>query len=178
MCPFNSQRELPSSSHFPGIKFFLWPSTCLCKSCTNFNLPQINLFYSIHPLCQQWLLPESLSGWKMAKLLWFFCLVCSVANWGWQSHRQMPVEKPWNNLEQNGQHGKKALCPSCLDLWSQSNNPVCVQEPSLKQGEAVLFSQAPAQPLWLKAEVEFSSWTFLAYQEEKHQDMTGLKVSI
>lgn len=68
MGPFNPQSKLPSSSDFPGMKLLLWKSTWLCKSCTNFTCPKLIFFYSIHPLCQQWHLPESLSGWKMARL--------------------------------------------------------------------------------------------------------------
>lgn len=114
MCPFNPQKDLPSSWDFPGNKTPLWKSTCLCKNTSNFHLPQISLLYSIQQLYQQ-SLQSSLSGWKLSRLMQSLCLLHSLAQ-SVLPISQTPAEKSWNNLEHNGQNRKKS--PFSILFWA------------------------------------------------------------
>lgn len=123
MCPFNPQKDLPSSWDFPGNKTPLWKSTCLCKNTSKFHLPQINLFYSIQQLCQQWLQSPFQGGSCQGSCSLYACYIL-WHNQCCQSHKHQLKNHGtiWNTMAQTG---KKALSPSCFELWSGSNNPTC-----------------------------------------------------
>ena len=119
---------------FPELKFSCKNLYAFVKTHKNLICPKL-ISFLFYPPAVSAMTPESLSGQKMAGFTQSFCLMFSGTISAANLTDKTPVEKSWNSLKQNGQHGKKALSPSCFELGSRSNNPV--QEPSLKQGEAV-----------------------------------------
>lgn len=115
MRPFNPQKDLPSSWDFPGNKIPLWKSPCLCKNTSKFHLPQINLFYSIQQLCQQWFQSAFQGGSCQGSYGLSACYVL-WHNQCCQSQRQTPLEKSWTNLEHNGLNRKKS--PFSILFWA------------------------------------------------------------